>query len=352
MSQSASVARSELGVSSPAVSAKRAGGALLLVYVWWFLIYTDVHYFAAYYVGGGPIFKRISLVLLIPMILILLQRGVIRGIYWPMAIWTALHFVTLFVAANRGLAFSGFKTVVFYFIAFSTTVAVVRTPSHALTLCKLFLLSFLWYFIQGLPNGLVRWHPVLGNTDAFGPLGVMGMGFGYYCGMMTESKKWRYLGFGVAALGVMAFVASFARGAFLAAIIAAFVIWLRSPRKLRALGAGAAAAVLVFASAELIFPKGAFWEEMKTISEGTSTGTAAGRWTVWNEVSWPVFLESPIIGVGAYNTGVVGAMIVVPGTIEGKYSHPDRLYNHAIHSVYFQILAEEGAVGILMWGWM
>jgi hypothetical protein len=321
--------------------------------VWWFLTYTDFHFFAAHYVGGGPILHRITIVLLIPMILILLQRGVTGGIYWPMLIWTALHFVTLFVAENRGMAFGGFKQMVFYFIAFTTTVAVVRTPSHALTLCRLFLLSFLWYLIQGLPSGLVRWHNELANPDAFGPLGVMAMGFGYYCGMMEKSKKWRYLAFGISLLGVIGFVASFARGAFLAGVIAAFVIWLRSPRKFIALGAGIAGLVLVFASAEVIFPEGAFWEEMGTISEGTSSGTGEGRWTVWTDVAWPVFLTSPIIGVGAYNTGVVGWRIIKPGDLKGKFGkNPQRLYNYAIHSLYFQILAEEGAVGVLLWVWM
>jgi O-antigen ligase len=110
---------------------------------------------------------------------------------------------------------------------------------------------------------------------------------------------------------------------------------------------------LVFASAEVIFPEGAFWEEMGTISEGTSSGTGEGRWTLWIDVAWPVFLTSPIIGVGAYNTGVVGWRIIKPGDLKGKFEkNPQRLYNYAIHSVYFQILAEEGAVGVLLWVWM
>jgi len=92
---------------------------------------------------------------------------------------------------------------------------------------------------------------------------------------------------------------------------------------------------------------------MKTISEGTSTGTGEGRWTVWTDVAWPVFLTSPIIGVGAHNTGVVGTVIVAPGEVGGRFAkNPCRLYNHPLHSVYFQILAEEGAVGVLLWVWM
>ena len=353
MSQATSIARSEFGATSPAVSVKRVGGALLLIYVWWFLIYTDVHYCAAHYIGGGPIFRRITLVLLIPMLLILLQRGIVGGIYWPMVLWTALHFATIFVSVNRGLAFFGFKSTVFYLVAFTTTVAVVRTPSDALILCRMLLLSFVWYFIQGIPNGLVRWHPELGNPDAFGGFSAMGMGFAYYCGMAAKSKKWRYLGYGVSVLGAVGVVASFARGAFLAAVVVAFAVWLRSPRKLRALGAAAAGAILVIASAEEIFPKGAFWAEMKTISEGTSSGTGEGRWTVWTDVAWPVFLTSPIIGVGAHNTGAVGAMIIAPDEVGGRFAkNPGRLYNHPLHSVYFQILAEEGAVGVLLWMWM
>jgi O-antigen ligase len=352
VSQVPFIGRSNFAAGSSMTSIERAGGALLLVYAWWFLIFTDLHYMVANYVGGGPVFQRIPVILLIPMTLVLLQHGTRGTIYWPLVLFAAVHFAAIFGAGNRGYAFAGFKTMVFYVIAFTTAVAVIRTPSQALTLCRMFLFSFLWFFCQGLPQGSVSWHHVLGNTDAFGPLGVMGMGLGYFYGLGSKAKKWRYLGFGIAALGAVAMVASFARGAFLGAVIVSAFIWFRSPRKMMTLGAGVAGALLVLAAAELTHPGGEFWSEMATIAEGTSSGTGEGRWTLWSGVAWPVFLTSPIVGVGAYNTGVIGSRIIPPGTLIGMGAQPGRLYNFEMHNVYVQILAEEGIVGILLWVWM
>ena len=50
-----------------------------------------------------------------------------------------------------------------------------------------------------------------------------------------------------------------------------------------------------------MFPGGAFWAEMQTISQGTDEGTGASRWELWTGVGWRVFLHSPIFGVGANN---------------------------------------------------
>jgi O-antigen ligase len=309
----------------------------------------DVDWFLQSLVGMGPVILRIRLALLIPLTLGVLLYGRPRDVYWPLALFLLLHLLHVPFVPNRGLAMIGFKHMLVFFIVFTATISLVRTPTRILTLFKMFVLSFVWFVLHGMPGGQVGWHTELGNRDAFGPLGVMAIGLGYYVAMGARPKSWKYLGFTVSALGVLAVVASFARGAFLGAAVVGGLIWIRSPRKFVALVGGLAAIVLLFVAAELVHPGGAFWDEMATIQDGNTEGTGASRWRLWTSLAWPVFLANPIFGVGANCIGVVGTEFVDPGVLPGKYARPETLYHRPLHNVYFQLLSEQGLVGTTLW---
>jgi len=72
------------------------------------------------------------------------------------------------------------KPLFMIFVPFVVTLGIVRRPAPVLMLYKLFLLSFVWYSVLGIPTVLTvgvaaaYWDPEFGNPDAFGPLGVMG----------------------------------------------------------------------------------------------------------------------------------------------------------------------------------
>ncbi len=337
----------------PPVSAGRPGAALLLVYTMWTLIYFEFHNFIPAMIGGGgPVIRRIPLLVMGMLAIVAVMRGSRRSIYWPYALFVLAHMLIVPFAWNRGLAMTGFKSMVLFFIPFVATLSVVRTPAQVLTLYKLFLLSFPWYCIQGLPAGLIWWHNLLGNPDAFGPLGVLAIAIGYNFSLAADERKWKRAGMAIAGLGVIALVASFARGAFLSGVAVVGLIWLRSDRKLRAVVQGSVVLVLLLITSEILFPGGAFWNEMATIAEGTNESTGASRWALWTGVGIPVFLTSPIFGVGANNTGVVGMEIIKLGEVAGRFANPAVLYNKQMHNVYVQLLAEQGLFGVTLWAIM
>ena len=316
----------------------------------WVFLFFEPHWMISSFVGMQGVITRIPLLLALPTLILLLQRGRLETIHWPFALFLLLHLAGWPLAMNRGMALAGFKQLLLIFILFSATVSVITTPARVLALFKLFILSFLWYCAQGLPFGRVRWHTVLANQDAYGPLGVMAVGLGYCFGSGSRQKIWRRLGYTVAALGLVAVVSSMARGAFLGAIVVLSLLWIRSPHKIAALSYGVLGFVLSAIAAEVFFPGGEFWAEMATIwEEGADTGTGRDRMVLWKDVGWRVFKEAPIFGVGTHNVGVVASEIIPAGLLEGRYANPATLYNKSLHNDFIQLLAEQGVVGFGVW---
>jgi O-antigen ligase len=329
------------------------GFGLTAVYTLWIFILFEPQWFIPSLVGGGGgLLQRGALLLLLPALIIATQYRGLRAFYWPLALFALIHLINVPPAMNRGLALVGFKDMFRILALVAATLTVFDTPDRILQLLKLLLLSFAWYLVQGIPGGTVDWHTEMANPDAFGGMSVTALGFGYYLGMSTRIPRWRYLGFAVSALGLVGVVASFARGALLAAALVLVLVWIRSPRKMATLLGGVVAAGVLFATVAVIYPQGEFWSEMATITEGAEGGTGADRWALW-QIGWMVFQAHPVFGAGAHCVGVVGAEIVPAGMFEGmRYANPETLYNRPLHNTFIQILSEEGAVGLGLWLFM
>ncbi len=341
------------GGSLPVANRRVLTPALALLYLMWIFTLFEPQRFLPSFTGGGAIMQRLVLALLIPTLLVAVRSAGARAIYLPLALFALVHVVNVPFAYNRGLAFTGLKSVIVIFILFYATVSVIDTPKKILGILKLLLLSFVWYLVQGnLRSGGVTWHPTLANPDSFGTLAAIAVGFGFYFGLAAKIPRWRYLGFATAALGMLGIVVSFARGAFLAGAVVVGFIWIRSPRKIATLAAGLVAGALLLVAISAIYPQGEFWAEVKSIAEeGTTTGTGKDRWEIWR-AALIVFREHPALGAGAYNVGVVGSVIIPDGFLDLKYENASKLYNKALHNAYLQILSEEGLVGFAIWLWM
>jgi O-antigen ligase len=120
-----------------------------------------------------------------------------------------------------------------------------------------------------------------------------------------------------------------------------------SRRKLRTVVLVALAALTV----PILAPSN-YLDELRSISE-TDSGTARGRRFLWTS-AFNMWRDNPILGVGARNSTF----------LLGRYqpNNPDRFsereYNErdwsgsAIHSFYFELLADQGTVGMAMVGFL
>ncbi len=237
-----------------------------------------------------------------------------------------------------------------HYILLSATFTFVRSARPIDKLVLMFTAQFgLWGMLGSFTGGeaSVRWHPELGNSDAFGPLMTMGAGYCYFVAMAMPRSKWRTVTFLVAGLCVIGTITSFARGAFLVLLMTGGLVWLRSPHKLRTAAAAVGGAIIVAISASIFFPGGAFWKEMGTIQEqGTTEGTGRDRVELWI-MAMEEFRHRPILGVGAGNFGRYAYLRLSDAELGSYAANREWIFGRALHNIYFEILSEYGAVGTL-----
>ncbi len=172
--------------------------------------------------------------------------------------------------------------------------------------------------------------------------------------LLARSTLRRVLWLGVIALFLAAIVATMSRGGFIGLVSVAVMVWLRSRRKFMAL-LGMAFLALLFvlvARSQTSFGHHAeaksYWDEMSTIQSATDEGdTGNTRFELWG-LAWRMFLDNPMLGVGPANYPYRAA------EYETEYmtGHGRHAWGRVAHSLYLTLLAESGAVGTFVFGWM
>lgn len=334
----------------------RAGLPLKLLALLWFLVLYDVHWLLAS--RGIPVLKA-------PIVVYLaLGAAVAWGFlnngswqrrwtwYPPFAAFIATGALMIPFALNRGMARDNVQGFILFWFLVVSTVLLVDSARRAERLLRLYGLQFVWFGLWGSATGLVGWHTTLANHDGFGSFMAIGLGFTAFMYFASKEKWFRRAMLAALALCAVGVVASFARGAFLAAAGVFGVVWLRSPHKGRTLGMGIGAAILVIAASQILYP-GQFWAEISSVfDEGTTEGTGEDRWVLW-AAAWEVYLNHPILGTGPGNWGVFASTHFVAGELGSRYvNNPTMLYNRSLHSEYFRILAEQGTVGVMAFVWI
>jgi probable O-glycosylation ligase (exosortase A-associated) len=132
------------------------------------------------------------------------------------------------------------------------------------------------------------------------------------------------------ALTVVSVIGSYSRGGFMALAVTAFVFWLRSSGKLLT----AVMIIGLFIPAMTFMPQE--WKERITsIEDFQKDESVRGRFDAWNYAT-RVALDRPLIGGGVASTeNVFVFQRYVPG-------RPPR----AAHSIYFQVLGDQGFIGL------
>jgi O-antigen ligase len=337
------------GVRATVTGRERARGTmspalLYSVYLFWILMTFEFDQFLSVVVGGP--FFRIPMVLVAVLGVAVLVRGGRRALYWPLVLFVAMHFVASLVAENAGLSRIGFKFMLYVLVLFASCVSFLDSPASVVTVLRLYLLHFIWYAVQGIPGGRVGWHTLLANEDSYGPLMVMAIPFSYFFGQASPPGRWRWIARLTLGLSLLGVVVSFARGAAVAAGVVLLFMLARSPHRVRALVGLVAVAIAIAPVAGMLIDIDAYMAEINSSKEGDQ-----GRLDVW-KLAWDVFCYSPIYGVGAGNFGVVASMITVPDATRATGADPSQLYSMWTHNAFMQVLAEEGLIGILLWGAM
>jgi len=322
---------------------ERAGKPLpaFPVYALWFLMTWEVDQYLSATIHG-PFYR--APMLLVPVLFVaLLSRGSKRALYWPLVVFVLLHLGAALFSVNAGLARDAFKYMLYVLVLFGCTVCFLDTPAKISVVLKLYLAHFIWFGIQGIPSGRVGWHPLLANEDSYGPLMVMAMGFAYFYGMATASRRWRRIAQIAFFLGMLGLVVSFARGAAIAGAATLLFILVRSPQRMKTIITLVVLVIVLVPVAAMFVSIDEYIAEIQSSSEGDD-----GRIAVWT-LAWNVFKTSPVFGVGAFNFGPVASEITLPDEKRAKGADPAQLWNAWVHNAPMQILAEEGLIGIGVW---
>ena len=138
---------------------------------------------------------------------------------------------------------------------------------------------------------------------------------------------------------LLSIVFTFSRGGFVG-MVALAVYWVvKSGNKIRSVGVMVLAVALVMTVA----PE-RYWERMETITE-TDSGSAETRRNYW-VAARRMFYDSPIWGVGGNNFGV----LVRDYAYEFPEEQRGTRWGKAAHSMYFDLLAQFGLLGVLLIG--
>jgi len=228
-------------------------------------------------------------------------------------------------------------------------VMIMREPQRLHLLIWVVVISIGFFGLKG--GAFTLLHPTGGRQLVYGPpdsfIGennalalatIMTIPLMRYL-QLSSNDKWIKRGLLVLMLmSSISVIGSFSRGALLAAGAMVTYLWLKSPKRL----ASGIVIALVLAVALVIAPE-QWFERMHTIGEYKEDASAMGRINAW----WMAFHlanDRPLVGGGfdAFDAVTFARYAPVPDDI------------HDAHSIYFEVLAEQGYVGLLLFlllGW-
>ena len=226
------------------------------------------------------------------------------------------------------------------FLMFFVTVALINDRKKLDIFIWTMVISIGYFGVKGgiftvLTAGNYRiWGPggFIGGNNELALALIVTIPFMRYL-QMQQTNRWVRVGL-TAAMGLSALAAlgTYSRGAFIGVAAMGAFFWWRSRQK-------ALWGVLIFAigvSALSVMPE-QWWDRMSTIKTYDEDQSAMGRISAW----WMAFniAKSNLMG---------GGFMIYELPIAALYS-PDPDHARAAHSIYFQVLGEQGFIGFFIW---
>ncbi len=212
----------------------------------------------------------------------------------------------------------------------------------------------LWIFVHTaaavytITNGGRGPGSFIGNQNDVAVAMVMVLPFiAYVAWSDGKSKRLRLLLYFCALLVIGAMIATRSRGGFVAFSAVVIGMWWLSDRRWRNLLMGLVAAVLLGGALVSLVPS-EYVDEVSSISDKENS-TRIERIRTW-EIAWLMYKANPVLGVGAKNFRFnVNQFQEKTSWWTGREKS---LQGRAAHSVYFDLIAELGTVGALIYGYI
>ncbi len=225
------------------------------------------------------------------------------------------------------------KSFSFYLSAYVVCIASIKRISQFILVVDVWLASILFSSFHGIMQGGLVWgNKWIRDENELALLVAMALPYALTFCLQHKSKikRFCYLMCIVAYLG--ANIVASSRGGMISIAIAIFFFWLILKKKFRNF-----LLLLLIVVISLNFAPPVFFEEMKTLQQGTEEATADSRLYFWTK-GLEMFYDHPFFGVGPENYPYY-----FPRYDNGERF--DRRTMRPIHSFPIQWLAEMGGVG-------
>ncbi|MCK5127026.1 MAG: O-antigen ligase family protein [candidate division Zixibacteria bacterium] len=262
-----------------------------------------------------------------------------KKLYWPRFNWLFLGYIgiiglTVFSAANNRMVYEVFHMMSVFFVIFLISSNVSTSMKQIKMMVWLLLITHLYLAFEGISGGGRANNSLMGDENDFAlALNTM-IPFTYFMFEYAKTKLQKYVSMTMLIVFSLGVVSSMSRGGWVGFMAVLLFLIFQSKRKMVSL-----ASVAVIGVAIIAFAPSKYWDEIQTISD-TSESTARTRLNYW-KAAGRMFLDYPIVGVGANNGG-----IRMPQYVTG-FRNSGTQWGRTFHGTLPQVLAELGGLGMI-----
>lgn len=254
-----------------------------------------------------------------------------------LVIWVC---ITTFFAVNQAGALQELNRFIKIQIFIFLTILLISDRAKLQGFIWVMALSIGFYGIKGgiftiaTAGGARVWGPsgsFIGGNNEIALAMLMTIPLMRYLQLNTDNKYLRWGLLGAMLLTAFSVLGSQSRGAFVGIIMIGIFFWWKSPHKI-----GSSIIVGIVAAIILLFMPQTWWDRMNTIENYEQDQSAMGRINAW----WVAFNTANDSITGG------GANMFIPSMF-AKYA-PIPWDVHDVHSIYFEMLGEQGWIGLIL----
>jgi len=259
-----------------------------------------------------------------------------------------LIIVSSYFSRNNGLGRETIQGTFFLCITYLATITFANSTDRIFKIFNIFILGNLLIAILGIKGGgIIPSVAIYADENDLALIMNVLFPITLFLGVGENDKLKRIFYFFSTGLFVTVIVLTNSRGGFVGFVAVAMFAWFMLPvSKIKS----TFVIMAIIITMALFAPK-SFWDEMKTIEQGSEESTAGSRIYLW-KIAVREFVDNPIIGVGINNFGIWLPDYVRPDDTysDGKpVRGTTTAYGRVNHSIYFTLLSELGSIGVILY---